>query len=34
MKRLVDYAAAGDSKQALRDTFWALLNSTEFILNH
>jgi hypothetical protein len=34
MKRLLDYAAAGDSKQALRDTFWALLNSTEFILNH
>jgi hypothetical protein len=33
-KRLLEYAAAGESKQALRDVFWALLNSTEFILNH
>jgi hypothetical protein len=34
MKRLLEYAEAGDSKQTLRDIFWALLNSTEFILNH
>jgi hypothetical protein len=34
MKRLLEYAGEGDSKQALRDIFWALLNSTEFILNH
>jgi hypothetical protein len=33
-RRLLDYAAVGDSKQALRDIFWSLLNSTEFILNH
>jgi hypothetical protein len=33
-KRLLEYAAARESKQALRDVFWALLNSTEFILNH
>jgi hypothetical protein len=33
-KRLLEYAAARESKQALRDIFWALLNSTEFILNH
>jgi hypothetical protein len=26
--------AAGDKKKALSDVFWALLNSTEFILNH
>ncbi|MGD9723340.1 MAG: DUF1549 domain-containing protein [Pirellulales bacterium] len=26
--------AAGDSKQALADVFWALLNSAEFALNH
>jgi hypothetical protein len=34
MKRLLAYAAGRDSRQALRDVFWALLNSTEFILNH
>jgi hypothetical protein len=34
MKRLLEYAGDGDGKQALRDIFWALLNSTEFILNH
>jgi hypothetical protein len=34
MKRLLEYAAEGDSKEALRDVFWVLLNSTEFILNH
>jgi hypothetical protein len=33
-QRLLDYAAASDSKQALRDVFWSLLNSTEFVLNH
>jgi hypothetical protein len=31
---LLDYVATGESKQALRDIFWSLLNSTEFILNH
>jgi hypothetical protein len=34
MTRLLDYAAGGNDKQALRDIFWSLLNSTEFILNH
>jgi hypothetical protein len=34
LKRLLDHAATEDSKRALRDIFWALLNSTEFILNH
>jgi hypothetical protein len=34
MQRLLEYAAAGDGKQALRDILWVLLNSTEFILNH
>jgi hypothetical protein len=34
MKRLLEYAAEGDEKQTLRDIFWALLNSTEFVLNH
>jgi hypothetical protein len=34
MKRLLGYAAEGDSKDALRDIFWVLLNSTEFILNY
>ncbi len=33
-RRLLDYAAARESKQALRDIFWSLLNSTEFVLNH
>jgi hypothetical protein len=33
-KRLLEYAAANESQQPLRDIFWALLNSTEFILNH
>ncbi len=33
-RRLLDYAAARDSKEALRDIFWSLLNSTEFLLNH
>jgi hypothetical protein len=25
---------SGDQGKALRDVFWALLNSSEFILNH
>jgi len=33
-RRLLDYAASRDSKQALRDILWSLLNSTEFVLNH
>jgi hypothetical protein len=33
-KRLLEYAEAHENKQALRDIFWSLLNSTEFILNH
>jgi hypothetical protein len=33
-RRLLEYAKGHESKQALRDIFWALLNSTEFILNH
>jgi hypothetical protein len=37
-ERLVKYIEAGgprkDSKKALADVFWALLNSSEFILNH
>jgi hypothetical protein len=32
--RLLEYATAHESKEALRDIFWSLLNSTEFILNH
>jgi hypothetical protein len=33
-RRLLDYTATGDSKQAMRDILWLLLNSTEFVLNH
>jgi hypothetical protein len=33
-RRLLDYVATGDSKQALRDILWSLLNSPEFALNH
>jgi hypothetical protein len=33
-RRLLDYTATGDSKRALRDILWLLLNSTEFVLNH
>jgi Protein of unknown function (DUF1553)/Protein of unknown function (DUF1549) len=33
-RRLLDYATTGDSKEALRDILWSLLNSTEFVLNH
>ena len=36
--RLVAYVDGGgaskDSRQALADVFWALLNSSEFLLNH
>jgi len=32
--RYVDKSAKGDKKRALADVFWALLNSTEFIVNH
>ena len=36
--RLVRYVeqggATGDPKRALADVFWALLNSSEFMLNH
>ena len=27
-------AESSDKKQALQDTFWALLNSREFLFNH
>jgi hypothetical protein len=33
-RRLLDYAATRESKRALCDIFWSLLNSTEFVLNH
>jgi Protein of unknown function (DUF1553)/Protein of unknown function (DUF1549) len=33
-RRLLDYATTRDSKEALRDILWSLLNSTEFVLNH
>jgi hypothetical protein len=33
-RRLLDYAASRESKEALRDILWSLLNSTEFALNH
>jgi hypothetical protein len=32
--RFVKYVDAGDTKMALADVFWILLNSPEFILNH
>jgi hypothetical protein len=36
--RLVSYVETGgpsrDTKKALADIFWVLLNSSEFILNH
>ena len=38
LERLVKYVEKGgpssDSKKALADVFWALLNSSEFIFNH
>jgi hypothetical protein len=33
-QRLLEYATTRESKQALRDILWSLLNSTEFVLNH
>jgi hypothetical protein len=33
-ERLTRYVEAGDRKQAYADVLWALLNSTEFVLNH
>ena len=33
-RRLLEYARTRESKQALRDILWSLLNSTEFVLNH
>ncbi len=33
-RRLLEYAANREGKQALRDILWSLLNSTEFVLNH
>jgi hypothetical protein len=33
-RRLLDSATTRDSKEALRDILWSLLNSTEFVLNH
>jgi hypothetical protein len=33
-RRLLDCATTRDSKEALRDILWSLLNSTEFVLNH
>jgi hypothetical protein len=33
-RRLLDYARTRESKEALRDIYWSLLNSTEFVLNH
>ncbi len=38
LERLVPYVESGgptgDSRKALADIFWALLNSSEFALNH
>jgi hypothetical protein len=38
LEKMVDYVDSGgtddDPKTALGDVFWALLNSSEFILNH
>jgi hypothetical protein len=33
-ERLVKHVEKGDERQALADVFWALLNSTEFTVNH
>jgi hypothetical protein len=33
-ERMMKYVKDGDSRKALADVFWALLNSGEFILNH
>jgi hypothetical protein len=32
--KVVKFIEAGEAKQTLRDAFWALLNSTEFMVNH
>jgi hypothetical protein len=34
LARLVKHAEEGEPKQPLRDILWALLNSTEFVVNH
>ena len=35
LEKLVKYVDAADkSNEALADVFWALLNSSEFVLNH
>jgi hypothetical protein len=34
LARLVKYVEEGDPRQGLRDVLWALLNSTEFVVNH
>jgi hypothetical protein len=34
LARLVKHAEQGDPKEAMRDVLWALLNSTEFVVNH
>jgi hypothetical protein len=34
LTRLVKHVEDGDPKQAMRDVLWALLNSTEFVVNH
>lgn len=33
-KYILDGGASGDSKEALADVFWVLLNTSEFLLNH
>jgi hypothetical protein len=33
-KYIADGGTSGDSQEALTDVFWALLNSSEFLLNH
>src|SRR5262249_37565969 len=34
LTRLVKHVEDGDPKQGMRDVLWALLNSTEFVVNH
>ena len=34
LARLVEHVEGGDTEQGLRDVLWALLNSTEFVVNH
>jgi hypothetical protein len=33
-KYVTDGGASGNTKDAFADIFWALLNSSEFLLNH